>query len=305
MFDGGGSDSRPQPLYAIAEAKRKQGKYAEAVKEIQTQLDRFPHDYQGWLMLADIQAENLHDLPAAVQTIQQTVNLPDQPANRVAFALNRVVDWQLKLARDYEAARQTLEAIVDRFPNSSEAHAAQQRLAHFGNFEQYAAAHNHVPLALPHSDEHLGLREDFTGLKPPPEDHVADATKLLRHLDEFPLDNEAREKLALIYAEHFHRLDLASDQFEQLLAQPGVSTREITRWLNLLADVQVKYGDDLATARQTLERIIQQFSHSAAAENAQRRLNVLKLEAPLAEREAMKLGTYEQNLGLKMKRPPH
>ena len=61
LYDGGDTEVVPQPLYSIAEAKRKQGKYLEAVAELRRQLAKFPGDFSGMLMLAEVEAENLDD----------------------------------------------------------------------------------------------------------------------------------------------------------------------------------------------------------------------------------------------------
>jgi len=62
LYDGGDVAADAQPLYSIAEAKCKQGKYKEALYEIQSQLARFPHDMTGQMMMAEIQAAHLADL---------------------------------------------------------------------------------------------------------------------------------------------------------------------------------------------------------------------------------------------------
>ena len=122
----------------------------------------------------------------------------------------------------------------------------------------------------------------------------------MKHLAEHPQDSEAREKLALIYAHHYQRLDLAADQLEQLIQQPNQPAKQVVHWLNLLADLQLKYASDLVAARQALQRIIDQYPGLAAAENAQRRMDILKLELKGKEKgQAVALGSYEQNIGLK------
>ena len=47
MFDGGGEELDPAPLYSTAEALRKRGKCRESVYAIQEQLRDFPHDFTG------------------------------------------------------------------------------------------------------------------------------------------------------------------------------------------------------------------------------------------------------------------
>src|SRR5437667_7702215 len=79
LYDGGDAEVVPQALYSIAEAKRKQGKYLEAVAELRRQLAKFPGDFTGMLMLAEVEAENLKDLPGAQMTIERLLSEPKQP----------------------------------------------------------------------------------------------------------------------------------------------------------------------------------------------------------------------------------
>jgi hypothetical protein len=71
LYDGGNVEIEPQPYYSVAEAKRKLGKYTEAIAEIRRQLAKFPTDLTGQMMLAEIQAQDLNDLPGAEVTIHR------------------------------------------------------------------------------------------------------------------------------------------------------------------------------------------------------------------------------------------
>ena len=64
LYDGGNEKPELKPYYSIAISKRKQGKFLEAVVEIRRQLARFPNDMEGVMLLADILAIDLNDLPA-------------------------------------------------------------------------------------------------------------------------------------------------------------------------------------------------------------------------------------------------
>ena len=120
--------------------------------------------------------------------------------------------------------------------------------------------------------------------------------KLERH----PTDNDAREKLAMIYAEHFQRPDLAIDQLEQLVSAPKQSGKEVARWLNVMADLQLKHGADYDTIRGTLQRVIDLFPELAAAQMARQRIELLRLELKGKEKsQVVKLGSYEKDIGLK------
>jgi tetratricopeptide (TPR) repeat protein len=305
LWDGGDVPADPEPFFSIAEARRKLGRYAEAVAELEKQLEVFPTHFRGLMMLAEIQADNLLDLPAATETIEVIVNQPEHPPKNVAYALTRLADWQLKYLKDPVAARATFQRIVDRFPDSPEAHHAHQRLAHLATAEFLAGSTERTPLKLTRHEEHLGLRPDFEGLKLPTPDPAVRARALVDQLERFPLDNQAREDLALMYAIDFGRLDLATEQLEELIAQPHAPEGQIARWLNLLADLQAREGGEVALARQSLQRIIERFPNTSAAETAQRRMATVGLELRAKkESQVVTLGSYEQRLGLKMTGPP-
>ena len=124
----------------------------------------------------------------------------------------------------------------------------------------------------------------------------------MKHLEEHPLDTEARERLALIYSDHYDRLDLASDQLEQLIGHPNQPAKRVVHWLNLLADLQVRHGTSYETARGTLQRIIDLFPNAAAAQTARNRMDLLRLELKAKQQgQIVKMGIYQQDIGLKNK----
>src|SRR5579872_3140007 len=61
LYSGGDEPPEPRPFYSIARARQKQGKYADAVEEIRKQLERFPTDFEGHMLMAEIQAQDLKD----------------------------------------------------------------------------------------------------------------------------------------------------------------------------------------------------------------------------------------------------
>ncbi len=300
MFDGGDEEPEPRPLYSIARAQRKKGNYDAALAEVHKQLDKFPDDYEGTILLAELLAENFNDLPGAELTIHRLCGQTDLPRQQVAAALNQLADWHLKLHQDREAARSALEKIPRLFPDTDVALQAAQRIAHLADDRMLVGRHDRKRIAVTKGVDNLGLLADQSHLMPAETDPVKQAGDYVKHLAEHPLDSEVREKLALIYANHYQRLDLAADQLEQLIQQANQPAKQVVHWLNLLADLQLKHANDLAAARQTLQRIIDQYPGLAAAENAQRRLDILKLELKGKEKgQAVTLGTYEQNIGLK------
>ena len=277
-FDGGEEEIEPAPLYSIAESLRRRGKFREAIYAIQEQLQKFPRDFTGQMMLAEIYAENLNDLQAAELTIHRLCEEKGHAPPSVAFALNSLADWQLKYAQDVEAATASMKKIIDLLPDSEFARAASNRIAHFSNRDQLVHGREPEKIRMKHGVEYLGLLRDQSHLKPKEKGFKDEAAELVAHLDAHPLDNEARERLAIIYARDYGRLDFATEQLEQLVALPGESPKHVARWLNLLADLQVHCTNDTKLAEQTLQRIVELFPNQSQAELAQQRLAVLGLE---------------------------
>ncbi|MFO1497560.1 MAG: hypothetical protein U1G07_04050 [Verrucomicrobiota bacterium] len=300
FYTGGKQEVEPTPLYSIAQGKRKFGKYQEAIEEVRKQLAQFPTDFTGWMLLAEIQAEDLNDLAAAQETINEILSHEDRAPKNIAFALNREADWHLKRRQDREAARVALERIVELIPDTEQAQMALQRIAHLTPAEMLEARQEPQRIALRTGEANIGLRREPLQIAPTEEDPATAAANWVKHLEAFPYDNEAREKLALIYARHYQRLDLASDQLEQLITAPNQPQRQVAHWLNLLADLQIEAQGDVAAGRETLQRIVSLYPKSAVAENALNRIAYLKLELrPKQQSQAIKLGSYEQNIGLK------
>jgi tetratricopeptide (TPR) repeat protein len=300
LYDGGNAEIAPHPFYSIADAKRKRGQYTEAVAEIRKQLDRFPTDVSGQMLLAEIQAENLNDLPGAEITIQRLCDQPGHPPRNIALALNTLADWHLKFAQDRDAARKDLQKIADSFPGTELALAAAQRIAHLATTEHLLSPHDRQPVRVPEGVKNIGLLQSSAHLAPTEIDPSKLAADYVKHLEQHPLDTETREKLAILYAGGYKRLDLAADQLTQLIEQPTQPGKLVVHWLNLLADLQVRHGANYDTVRQTLEQIIERYPNLAAAETTRHRLALLKLELKSKEKsQAVKLGSYEQNIGLK------
>jgi len=300
LYDGGDQEVDPQPAYSIAQSRQKQGKYLEAVAEIRKQLDRFPTDMEGQMLLAQIQAENLKDLPGAEITIERFCAQPGHAPMNIAYALYSMADWHLSVGQDAEAARRDLEKIIQMLPDSEFSLGAAQRIAHLGNLDMVLAPHDRKKFEVTEGPKNLGLMLARDQGKPKETDPGKIAADYVKHLEAHPQDTEAREKLAIIYADHYGRLDMATDQLDQLITQPNQPGRLVVHWLNLLADLQIRSGSDYETVKATLERIVDRGPEMAAAGIARNRLALLKLEMKGKKKtEGVKMGTYEQNIGLK------
>jgi hypothetical protein len=88
----------------------------------------------------------------------------------------------------------------------------------------------------------------------------------------------------------------------QLINQPKQPARNVIHWLNLLADLQIRRGCPYDTVAETLAQIIERYPNHAAATLARNRLDLLRIELKAqATPRSIKLGTYEQNIGLKQR----
>lgn len=304
LFDGGDVPPEPKPQYSIAISKRKRNKPLEAVLAIREQLAKFPNDYEGVSLLAHIQAEDLKDLPSAEMTFNHFCEWDKAPPKQAAAALTQLADWHLKFFQDAFSARTALQRIVEKYPDSDLALVAKQRIAHLGGTEKnLLAASERGPMAVPEGVKNVGLLESSAHLVPAetPPDQVAGI--YVKHLQEHPDDTEAREKLAVLYATHYQRLDMAATELEQMINEPNHPYKRTAHWLNLLADLQVRGGADYETVRATLEKIVERFPDYGVAEVARSRLAHLKLEFKALEKTPNKtMGEYEQNVGLKSSR---
>ena len=305
LYDGGDEPPEPKPYYSVVHARRSRREFLEAVVAVREQLAKFPNDFEGVSLLAGIQAEDLQDLPGAEITLNHFCDQPDPPPRQFAAAMNQLADWHLKLAQDADSARAALEKIVARFPGTELALQAAQRIAHLGGTEkQWLASLDRQPMAVPEGVKSAGLRDSMKDLIPDETDPARLAADYVKHLEQHPLDTEAREKLAVLYAGHYQRLDLAAGELNQLIEMPNQPAKRVAHWLNLLVDLQVQLGADYETVRGTLERIIEHFPDLAAGEMARTRLGRLKLELKgKKETPGVKLGVYEQNIGLKQGSP--
>jgi tetratricopeptide (TPR) repeat protein len=300
MFDGGSEVAEVRPCYSAAQTKRNRGKPLEAIAEIRIQLERFPNDYEGHVLLATIQAEDLDDLQGACLTLERTMQFPGQTPGRIVSALNLMADWHMQYGLDPDSARDAFQRIIDLAPDSHSARMAAQRIAHLASRDRMVEAREHSPIALPVRERGPARMNDDAPSSAPDSDAEEEVGELIAQLEQHPLDTAARERLALLYAEHYQRVDLAASELDQLIALAGEPQKNVVRWLNLLCDLWIKHGADLPAAEQTLQRVIDLFPTSAAAESARTRMTTLSFELSANKPgQTVQLGSYEKNLGLK------
>jgi tetratricopeptide (TPR) repeat protein len=300
LFDGGREEAEPGPFYSVVESRLHQGRFAEAATEIRRQLTLYPNDIRGRIMLAEIQANKLGQPSAAEATLREILRQPNLAAPGIASALNLLADVHLKSRHDPLAAREALEEIIARLPDTVQAANAAERIGHLPTVETMEARDTPASVELKAGIRDLGLKH--VALPDPAETLDRRLTALLDQVQAFPGNTETRAELVRMLAEDLADLDSARAQISSAMAVPHQSPRQISRWMNLLATIEIRQGHNLDGARRALQRIVDQFPDSAVAETAQQRMGGLATELKgTGERREVHLGIYEKDLGLKRK----
>ncbi|WCJ60023.1 tetratricopeptide repeat protein [Fontisphaera persica] len=299
LYTGGKEEPVPEPVYSPARARRVQGQPEEALRLIRAELEKFPGDYTGQMMMAEIYAQDLADLQAAETCVLKVVHQTQHPPAARAFALFSLADWYLAVQKNREDAQRVLEMVAELLPDSEYALQAAQRLAHLRPSAELMEKEERRVIKVPEGRRDLGLRpmraEELVHRKTPEEE----AEELVSQLEKHPMDLEARERLAQVYGLELGRLDLAVEQLEQLVNCPHVAPKQVARWLQLLADLHLRVAGDTAAAEAALRRIIDLYPDSALARQAQENILRLPTHPARSTPATVRLGEYEQYLGLK------
>lgn len=267
---------RQPPMYSRAIARMKFGKYSEAEWEIIRQLEQAETDFAGWLLLAELYANQFRDLPEAEQIILEICDQPKVTPSEISVALHKLADWHLAVANDPEAAARALELIKRRLPRTHLARMAELRRAQLPRTRQELQAQRQPRhIALPAASD-----APESPLPPPtPEQAAARLEQLREQLTRDPNHAGDREQFARLLAEPLGQAAAAIEQLELLVALPDPPDAKRAEWLSLMANWQWRLQQDEAAARGTWERLIREYPATPQAFAAQRRLSLLKAEA--------------------------
>lgn len=264
------------PMYARAVARLKFGKYPEAEREIIHQLEKREDDFDGWMMLADLYANQFNDLPEAEQSILEICDQPKTTASQLSVALHRLADWHLQRAGDPAAARHALQMICDRLPGTHLARMAQLRISQLpATAAELRRQKSATTIPLP------ALGDSIDRAPAPPESamerHKAAeaANACVEILEQAPDNVSARERLARLFAEHLDQPDQGIEQVTLLLDMPDQPDARRAEWLGLIAAWHIRYRQDADAGREVLQRVINEFPQSPQALSARRRLQLL------------------------------
>ena len=270
------------PTYVRAVVKMQRDKYREAESAVIAELEKSEDDFNGWLMLAELYADHFGDLAGAERIIRETCAQEGTNASEVCVAFNQLADWHLKLADDPAAARNALEEICRRFPETHMDRMARLRISQLpASREAVIARRTPKTIQLPA----LGWSLDHpAGVPASPGERneaAARANDLVRQLQKAPDNIAVREELARILAERLDKAGAAIEQLELLLNMPEASAGQAAEWMGLMAAWQIKYQGDPQKGRETLERLIRRYPQSSQAFGAQRRINMMDFEAKI------------------------
>lgn len=130
--------ARPIPLPALSELTEAGGTPTAAsmdsdqalafTRQCTEQLVRDPNDISAREKLARLLAEPLGQADLAIEQIELLLGMAAQADGKRADWLNLIATWQLRLHHNPIAARVILQRVIQEFPNTAQAFAAQRRL---------------------------------------------------------------------------------------------------------------------------------------------------------------------------------
>lgn len=269
----------PVPSYARAVAQLKRGKYREAEHEVIGQLEKKEDDIEGWLMLADMYANQQRDLGAADRVIRDLCDQPNVTPARAAVALHQLADWHLKLGEDPVAARRALETIEAKYPDSHFARMARQRIDQLPAdreelVDQTATKRFRLPALNESTADEIHAAATATTRKA----SAAEANQLAEKLKRNPNNIRAREQFAIILADRLEKPDLGIEQVELLLNLADQPDAKRAEWLGMIAVWHARHRHDPAAARRVLERIIRDYPRLPQAFAARRQIELMEME---------------------------
>ena len=272
------------PIYSRALAAMRFDKYEEAEKAVLHELESCEDDFDGWMMLAELYAHHFDDLPAAQKLLRATCEHPATTPSQIAVACHRLADWQLKLAQDPDAARAALERICRQFPGSHLDRMARLRIHQLPPTREAWLANQggkKIRLTTLH-----GSTRNSAASPPAPasrQEAFARNQQCVERLNGNPDDMAAREELARRWAEELDQVDMGVEQLELLLATGRAAPAKAAEWLGLMALWHLRFPPNTPAARAVMERLVRRYPHSPQAFAAQRRLNVMDLEAKMRQ----------------------
>ena len=273
----------PRVSYSRAVARMQAGRYSQAEQEILAQLEEKSDDFEGWMMLATLYAEQFGELREARATILELCDQPDLTPFHIAQALNRLADWELNRAQDPVGARTALTEITVRCAGTPFATVAEHRLRELPlDDAELREARRPRVLRLP------ALSEAQASTSPPAPTEVdrmefrEEAQRLTSRLERDPNHIPTRLRLARNLAEKQHRVDEAIRHLHQLRGNAEARPSDLAEWLALEAAWELRMRRREFRARELLAQLIREHPQTPQSIAAVRQLDLLDQAAEAA-----------------------
>lgn len=127
LFWGSDASMEVRPQFSIAEARVKQGRYAEAIVEYRKAAAQFPGEVTPHLRMAELLLERCDDPEGAIAELEAAMGIATTD-DASAMIRHRLADLYVAQRGDRAAARRLMEEIQQQFPNTKHAKAAAERL---------------------------------------------------------------------------------------------------------------------------------------------------------------------------------
>lgn len=281
------------PAYGRAVARMKFGDYRQAEQEIILQLEKCEDDYEGWMLLAQLYAEQFGEIANATATIDDLCAQPGITPFQISRAYQRLADWYLAGPADPYAAKAALEIIVKRIPDTPFARSAQQRIATLPLDREELLEQREVKrLRLPSLSESPAPDSDSADEVPklPVNSAIAARdsarrrlTRLNTRIEADPNDWSLREQKLILIAEELNEAAAAVRDLEERLAAGTVPVDRIPACLAHCAGWRLKQLNDRDGAKRILERLIREFPNTPQAYGASSQLWTMEQEVIAAQ----------------------
>lgn len=295
--------------------------WQEEMRELIDYLTNHPKDWDAREKLSTIYSHECKDVQKAVSQLEILLGIDGQPRKKVAQWLNMEADYYI-CDHDLAGARRALERIGELYPDSAPAHLAQNRIALLAKeLEKEAPETLPVPKTDPNlqkdnkkhfvkavrdtiqkrSGEALpekkgngyvivggpssGQSEEPVAAEKNSENSgwIKDLERYNIILERDPMDYEANEEVAAIYAYKMGESEAGIAQLNMLIDTPNQPAAKVALWLNRQADFYVHDRSlppavRIERAKAALTRIKDLLPCTPFVPQAQRRMQYLKLE---------------------------
>ena len=266
----------PTPMYGAAQGKINFGKYEDAEIEVINQLEKKDNDFNGWMLLAELYATKYRRLDDAAKVVVDICRDPTVSEVQASVACNKLADWQLEIGSNPQAARAALNLLIQRAPGSHVAHMAEMRLKQMPRTRD-----DLLDRRKPKSIRLPALRDEFSasggdGAAMAKYEASKEANRLSDRLRDNPNDFEARERLAILLAEHLGQVNLGIEQLRLMINMPEMMGEPAAKYLAQVATWERHLNKNEQKFRALLNEIIQVYPNTTHAISARRQLQLIE-----------------------------